>query len=109
MCDCHVFSRQLPEELQPQPGPLDGCSESSWASSESHWGGGGSGSVSSGGGGGSRGQRGFAAALVLNKADLVEQEAWLERVTRVLTGVAGAVAGLCHTKVSSVPKEHQDC
>jgi hypothetical protein len=34
-------------------------------------------------------QRGFAAALVLNKVDLVEQEAWLDRVTRTLTTVAG--------------------
>ena len=88
---CGAPAQQLPEELQPPPGTLDGGPESSWGGNELPWGS--SASAALGGGGsaidGSRRQQGFAAALVLNKVDLVEQEAWLDRVTRTLTTVAG--------------------
>ena len=83
----------MPEELQPPPGPLDGSHELSWGSNGLPWGSSASIASTSGADGidGSRRQQGFAAALVLNKVDLVEQEAWLDRVTRTLTTVAGGI------------------
>ena len=91
-----ISALQLPEELQLPRGPLDGGDDSSWASPERSWGSGGDAMIGNGaagdgviGGAGGGRQRGFAAALVLNKVDLVEQEAWLDRVTRTLTTVAG--------------------
>ena len=94
MPDALSCAQQLPEELQPPLGPLDGSHDSSWASPERPWGGGADALIGDGAAGGGNvdcggRQRGFAAALVLNKVDLVEQEAWLDRVTRTLTTVAG--------------------